>query len=326
MPPFVLIGLAAGLASAALFAAATAGGLFGRVFLYFLAPLPMFLAGLGWGAIAAAIGGIAGSLATTLILGARPGLVMLVSQGLPVAMLCHLALLNRSVPSIAGPQSTGLGLEWYPIGRLVAGAALAAGLLAFFTLMLLGTDLEAMRALLRELIEKVLLKQFPAFKDRTLGEPEIKALTEVALYTFPAASALSWLGGLLFNLYLAGRITQASGRLRRPWPDLAAMSFPRGFGLAFATALALAALLSGYPALLASGFAGAFFFAYLLMGLAIVHFVTRGTASRPFILWGVYVALLILNTWAALLLAVLAAVEPLVPWRRKRPPGPPPPA
>ena len=200
-----------------------------------------------------------------------------------------------------------------------------AGVLAALSILVLGPDLDALRSLLRELIEKVFLKELPGFKDRQLSPEDVTAITEFSLYALPAASAMLWLGGFLLNFWLAGRITLLSGRLPRPWPDLAAMTFPRGFALGLAAALALT-FLSGYPALLGSSFGGAFFLAYLLMGLAIVHYVTRGRASRPFVLWGMYFALLILNTWAAILIALLALLEPFLPLKRTTPPpGPTPP-
>jgi large subunit ribosomal protein L9 len=159
--------------------------------------------------------------------------VFFLSQGVPVAVLCHLALLNRQVaPSpTGGDVSSSPTVEWYPPGRIVAAATLMAGTFAFVSLVALSPDLEQLRALLRELIEKVFLKQLPIFQDRVLSESEISTLVEVALYTLPAATALSWFGGFLLNLWLAGRITLASGRLVRPWPDLAAMTFPPGFAL-----------------------------------------------------------------------------------------------
>jgi hypothetical protein len=100
------------------------------------------------------------------------------------------------------------------------------------------------------------------------------------------------------------------------------MQYPRWMSLALAGAFALT-FTTGYPALLGSGFAGAFFLAYVLMGLAIVHFITRGRPSRPFVLWGVYLSLLILNTWAALIIALLALMEPFLPLRRASVPGAP---
>jgi hypothetical protein len=93
------------------------------------------------------------------------------------------------------------------------------------------------------------------------------------------------------------------------------MRFPRGFGLGLSLSLALT-LLPGYPALLASAFAGAFLFAYVLMGLAIIHHNTRGMAVRPFVLWGTYLSLILFNPWSGFLVALVAILEPLMPWRR----------
>jgi hypothetical protein len=320
MPGFILIGIGGGLASAVLFASAASGGGAGRLLLYVLVPLPSFLSGLGWGSAAAGVAALSGAAGVAAALGLKAALMFFLSQGAPVAVICHLALLNR--PAADEQLGTPAGVEWYPPGRLVTGAALMAGGLAALSLLVLGPDLEALRVLLRDLIENVFLKELPGLKERTLSPDEIAAVTEFSLYVLPAASAMTWLGGFLVNLWLAGRITRASGRLARPWPDLAAMTYPRWLSLALAGAFALT-FTTGYPALLGSGFAGAFFLAYVLMGLAIVHFITRGRPSRPFVLWGVYLSLLILNTWAALVIALLALMEPFLPLRRASVPGAP---
>lgn len=338
MPPFIIVGLAAGLASAALFASATAGGMGGRLLLFFLAPLPSFLAGLGWGPMAALISAVAAAAGVALLLSVKAGLMVLISHGLPAAYLCYLAQLSRTVSAPALPRSDGSGtltgpaaapsssVEWYPAGRLVATSALIAGALALTSLLQLGTDLDDARKVLKDLLDKVFLRQLPGFKDRKIEEAELNQLAEIALYAFPAAAALSWLASFLLNLYLAGRITLASGRLPRPWPDLPSMTFPRGFGFLLAAALAVASVMTGYPALIASGFAGALFLAYTFLGLAVVHELTRGHAARPIILAGVYIVLLVLNAWAGLFLALVGVLEPVLPWRRRGPGGPAPPA
>ena len=317
MPPSLLVGLAAGLASAALFASASYGAAGARMALYLLAPLPAFLAGLGWGSAAAAVAALATALGCALLLSLKAALVILLTQGLPVAILCHLAQLNRTV-AVSGegdmrmPAATAV--EWYPIGRIVAAAVLMAGAIAFLTVFLLGASLDDLRKIMRALVEEF-MRTVPGLADRKLDEKELAALTDAAVHAMPAVAGLLGLGGLLLNLYIAGRVTHASGRLPRPWPDLAAMTFPRGFAIGLAGALAAAALLPGYSALLPSGYAGAFLFAYLLLGLAVIHGATRGLPARPFILWAVYIGLFALNTWAALAIAALGALEPLRPLR-----------
>lgn len=317
MPHYFLIGLAGGLASAVLFMSATMGGPAGRVFLYFLAPLPSFLAGLGWGPAAALVAALAASGAIGFVLGGIwPAFVFLISQGLPIAILCHLALLNRSftAPSPNEDASTTT-VEWYPPGRLLAAAAVIAGSLSVLSLFLLGSDLDEVRGMLREMIEKVFAQDLAALRNKPLTTDEIAALTQLGLYLLPAATATSWLAGFSLNLWLAGRITNASGRLVRPWPDLAAMTFPPGVLLGLVIAIAFT-FLPGYPGLISSGFAGALLFAYMLMGLAIIHYVTRGKPQRPFILWGVYFLLLVFNSWTAAVIALIAIAEPISPLKR----------
>ena len=121
------------------------------------------------------------------------------------------------------------------------------------------------------------------------------------------------------NFVLGGRVTLASGQLKRPWPDLAAIEYPRGTSFVLAGAL-ITSLASGYLGLAASGFAGAFFLAYLLLGLAIIHYTTRGFPWRPFALWALYAALLFINVWIAVVIAVLGLSDTLLTLRQRYPP------
>ncbi len=330
MPQFLPVGVAAGLATALLFASASAGGMTGRFILFFLAPLPSYLAGLGWGSMAAAIAAATGALVATIFLGVRTGFVFFLSQGLPLVALCHLVLLNRPSQTSPTPSPVAGAVEWYPIGRVLAAATLMAGALALVSILLLGADVEGLKTMMRQLVDDVLVKQLPNLASSELGDKEKDALATLLLHALPAGSAVLWLGGFALNLWLGGKVTLVSGRLTRPWPNLQLIRFPPGFGLGLAGSLALS-MLPGLPGLLATGFAGAFLFAYMLMGLAIIHYMTMGLQARPFVLWAVYLVLIVFNTTAALVVALIAILEPLLWYRRPDvpdqgpPPQPPPP-
>src|SRR4030081_4006975 len=77
----VLIALAAGCASALMFASIISGALISLV-LFYLAPLPLMVAALGWGPLCATVGGI--SAAT--VLGLTFGLSFFVSFGVAIAL------------------------------------------------------------------------------------------------------------------------------------------------------------------------------------------------------------------------------------------------
>lgn len=312
-PRAFLIGLGAGFISAAVFLSATTGPLIARVLFFLLTALPLFLAGLGWGWRAGLYGAVSGGLVIALLTNPMGGLLFAISQAMPAVYLTYLASLNRT-------DASG-GIEWYPIGRIVIAAALMAGMLALASVAMMGADAESVGKALRPLVEDFAQRQLPQLGKQTPMSPaEVDTMTELAVHVLPAATAVSWLGALLLNMWLAGRITRAAGSLERPWPDLAAIVYPRVTPGLLAVAIVLS-FLPGFLGLASGGFTGALLFAYVLMGLAIIHFNTRGASWRPFALWGLYAALFILNAGIPFVLAILGLVDSLKPLRR----GPPPP-
>ena len=78
----VLIGLAAGCASALMFASIISGALISLLLMY-LAPLPLMVAAIGWGPLCAAIGGITASLGLGAIFGLNYAIAFAVAVALP---------------------------------------------------------------------------------------------------------------------------------------------------------------------------------------------------------------------------------------------------
>jgi hypothetical protein len=283
--------------------------------LFYLAPLPICLAGLGWGTMAALVSALAGTIVIALSLGPPTAAIFALSIALPMALLTYLALLSRSDGE---PQNGGAAaLEWYPPGRLVAWAALIAGFLAGILVLILGYDQDSYRESIRQMLEHSALKELD--KDGTLfTEENIANLSTLIARALPAAFAIVWITIALFNLWLAGRIVDASGRALRPWPDLHALELPNFLVLLFAGALALS-FIPGLPGLLATGLAGALLFAYVLQGLAVIHVYSKGMTARGLLLTTVYLGILLLG-WVAILVAILGLAEPMLGIRQR--PGP----
>lgn len=307
----VLIAIGAGLASAALYASASTGTLLGVFVLFFMSPMPVAIAGLGWGWASGAIAATVGTLLAAFIAGPRSGVVYLVALGAPAAVFSYLALLNRQVElePEAGNGHGGVATEWYPIGRLVAWASVWAGLVAAAALLGTASDAAGIRAALLEVFEKTRLAEAMGSGGRPLTPQEKNAFIALMATLFPWAIATMWFTIAMFNLWLAGHVTRASGRLARPWPDLSAISLPPAMPLAFGAAV-LGTFLADMPGLVASGFASALMFALMLLGLAILHRITRGTALRPAILGTVYASLLFLQPVSTLLVAMIGLAEP----------------
>src|SRR5258706_364155 len=122
MIAILLIAIAAGCASALMFASIISGALI-SLLLFYLAPLPLMVAALGWGPLSATIGGIAAATGLGAIFGLPYCIAFVVTVALPAWWLGHLALLGRPATA-AGSSGNGAApvapdLEWYPVGRIL---------------------------------------------------------------------------------------------------------------------------------------------------------------------------------------------------------------
>jgi Predicted membrane protein (DUF2232) len=312
MPTHLLIGAGAGLVSAALFATAATTAALAGILLY-VSPLPLCLAGLGWGRPAVALAALTGSVIMAVTLGPGPAVAFALFVAAPVAVLTHLLLLSRPV---AAPQGAGVpAIEWYPVGRLVGWAALMAGVLAALLVLALGPGLESYHQWINQTLLPNLLKVLgPNASDLT---PEmVDRLKGVLAKVVPGAFVIVWLTLMLFNLWLAGLIVEASGRAIRPWPSLHDLEVPNVFVAVFAGAM-IASFLPGLIGLLATGLASALLFAYMLQGLAVIHVYSRGVPLRWLLLVVVYLGILFLG-WLAIVVAIIGLGEPLFGLRGRR--------
>ena len=152
MIAIVLIAIAAGCASALMFASIISGALISVLLLY-LAPLPLMVAALGWGPLCATIGGIAAAIGLGAIFGLPYCIAFAVTVALPAWWLGHLALLGRPIAdSDVSPQRRGAGravLEWYPVGRILLWIAGFAALTTMAVLLTLGTDAATITGVMR---------------------------------------------------------------------------------------------------------------------------------------------------------------------------------
>ncbi len=297
MVQLFLIGISAGAATALLFASVASGSLI-SVLLFYLAPLPILIAALGWSHWAALIAAVFASTTLGIIFGSFFFISFLIGIGLPAWWLGYLALLGRPAE-----RQTPDGMEWYPAGHLVTWAALISALIVIAAILNFGTDVETFRAALRSGLERMLRMQTRP-PGTTLDPNRLLDFLVAALP--PAAAVLTTLTGIV-NLWLAARVVKVSGRMRRPWPDLPAMQFP-----AYAPALLGAAIAGSFvPGMVgtcASVLAFALLMSYAILGFAVLHSITRGIGSRPFVLGSIYAAVLVFG-WPVLIMSLFGLAE-----------------
>jgi hypothetical protein len=306
----ILIALAAGSASALMFASIISGALFSLV-LFYLAPLPLMVAGLGWGPLSATIGGISAAIGLGAIFGLPYCLAFVLTVALPAWWLGHLALLGRPV---ATAPSAGNGaappapvLEWYPVGRILLWTAGFAALTTMAALFTLGGDAATISGALR----RGLLRITGARAGTGETEQVVDALVTIA----PAAAAIVAMMTLTLNLWLAAKITATSGRLHRPWPDMKSAALPAMTLVALSLALALC-FTGGLFAMLGQIASAALMMAYALIGFAVLHTLTLAMKSRALWLSGTYAVVLVFG-WPVLAMVGLGLADAVFGFRQR---------
>jgi hypothetical protein len=207
-------------------------------------------------------------------------------------------------------------MEWYPTGRLLLWIAGIAALLAFVTLLTIGTDSEAIATAMKRGFSR-LVRAF-ALRGVTIDEGIIDTMAAIA----PAAVPTGPIIILTVNLWLAGKIAVTSGRLNRPWPDLKATALPPMTLVVLCVALAFC-FTGGLLAVIAKVVAGALLTAYALTGLAVLHTLTLALSNR--VMWLIFsYTVMILLFWPLLAMAVLGLADAVFGFRerfmRTRPP------
>jgi hypothetical protein len=314
-----LIGIGAGAAAALLFASVTSG-VWLSIPLFYLAPLPIMLAGLGWSHWAALIAALTGALALALAFGPVFFFSFLAGAGLPAWWLGYLTMLARPLGNGAA------ALEWYPPGRLVVWAAILGGLVVVVAIPNFGLDAESFRASLRNALTHILRVETGGPANAPLSTPGVSnasRLVDFLVAAIPPAAAVLATITNVFNLWLAGAIVKFSGLLKRPWPPLAAMTFPRTLTVALAISVALS-FVGSLIGIVAGVVSASLLMAYGVLGLAVLHAITQGMASRIFLLGGVYAAVLVLG-WPVLALCLLGLIDAAIDLRARIAPkrGPP---
>ena len=294
-PSTLLIAIAAGLASALLFAGIALQSA-SAVSLALAAPIPIAIASLGWGSVAGFIAAaIAGATIYAVTLSVPSALTLLVSMAIPTAVAGHLAGLARPAepegwPANGNGKPATPALDWYPLERVLMAITAMAVAACLFLGWMLGYDPEAF---------------IPAVA-QALGEggvtgpdaPDQEQLREVAslvvsLVPFVQPAMLTII--LVSGLYLGATVTRISNRLPRPRDDMPSVAgLPRTTLLVFAAGV-LAVLVGGMLGPIGAVVVGAFGAAYTLIGLAGLHRRSRGRAGRGLVLFTSYAAILLLS-------------------------------
>ncbi|AMJ60068.1 DUF2232 domain-containing protein [Bosea sp. PAMC 26642] len=309
-----IVGIGAGLVAALLFSVVITGSPL-AVVLYSAAPLPIFIAALGWNHRAGLAAIAAGTVAVAVSLSLSAGLAFAVIIALPAWWIAYLALLAR----IDGAGAA----EWYPLGHLMVWIAATAALATIGSALVMTTDYEMYRSVIARVIESLLGEMVRSKLVTLPADVRLADLAQTLAPAVPVGIGASFVTTIAANLWLAAKAVQVSGRLPRPWPFIPSTSLPRQALLLLALALVVA-WLDGFVGVAGAAMAGALLAGFMFSGLATLHDLSRGKPWRTPMLVSVYVALIVMQAVLTPLLALAGIVDSLVGLRRRALPPPPP--
>jgi hypothetical protein len=309
----VLVGLVGGFAAALLFVAPF-GGTPLAIPLFALTGLPIAIAGLGWGGVAALAATASGTALAYALAGAGGGLMLALLFAVPTAWATVVA---------TQPTTTGEGRGWRPLGLVLAhvAAVLAAGIIAVG--MVAGFNPET----LSEEITKALVEWAAGANPGTSAPPtaaDVAPLVRLNVALLPATAGILAMGMVSLGLYLGWRSVGLSDRWKRPASPLWSVALPPAVPATLLVTAPLA-FLPGAIGYAAGAVAGVFGTAVALEGLAVVHALSRGISWRVPMLVALY-ALVFLSGLPIVLLALLGLAESAfhIRARRLNPRGPTP--
>lgn len=273
----IAIGALAGLTSALLVLAATTHLSASIVFLI-LAGMPVFIAGLGFGIVAAGAALAASFFVLAFSVSPLFAVSILLLPQLPAAFMSRLANFARPAEELGGPANV---MAWYPLAdmmmRLCALVAVAVALTLLATGYSRGTASDIISAAI-----KALSTQDPTF---SMDAAVLAQVTAFYYYLLPLNQAVMSVITIFAAYYFSAIIVRTTTQALRPREDMpSALRMNRDSIYVLGVGLAL--LIAGMVAhnnvltIVGSSIAGAFAGGFMLAGLAAFHLKSRGKSWR----------------------------------------------
>lgn len=299
--------------------------LFAAIFTMPLAALPMAYIGLAYGAAQAAMVAVATLIISSVIMGPPLAIVFFIVFLAPTFVLVRQALLSRprETEEVSRPQETdeksAPSFVFYPLQKLILLVLSLTGLGTVLAFVSLGGEAGLPQAMADA------LRQSPGISSALLSVYEISSPEDyLRLANFMLiASFASWPLLLLGNAQAAQGILVKFGNNLRPASSYQTLTLPPWLSFGFAALLTLGLVLPGWVATLAVTLAALVMSAYFLLGLAIIHAISRNWRGRGPILATLYFLIFVM-AWVSIPVSLMGLLDARFDFRglRKRPDKP----
>jgi hypothetical protein len=270
-------------------------------------PVPILAVGLHLGSALASIAAAVGALSILIAFNGLNSLVYIAGTAMPAMIIVRQALISQ-------PSSSPGKLTWYPPG-LILGLLVAWGLIVLAAVALyfaIATDglQAASHNVLRELFAQI-IQQSGTGTGTGASEAQLAKISDaLAARLAPVLPGMLVAGSLLIlipNAAITQGLLARTGHALRPTPAYAALELPLWLAGALAVALVVAFLpgaLGGYgrnAALLLST-------PFLLLGLTVIHTLSRRAPKPGSVLGAFYVGLVFAGLVLGLAVPLLALI------------------
>lgn len=285
------------------FAAIGSFVLFAALIFMPFAPLPIAAIGLSFGMGQAVFAAVLTTMMTAIILSPPLAIVFVITFLAPTVLLVRQALLSR--------QGADGRFIFFPLQQLIL---LTLGVTALSTALLFFISGGAAG-----------LPQ--SFANAIEQAPEVrKALTQV--YGISSSEEMLWIANamlvsafaswpllLLGNMQLAQALLVRVKRNLRPQENYDRLQLPIWLVVPLAVFMAGAALLTGWPATMSAALAAILLAAYFLLGLAIIHAISRHWNGRGFLLAVLYFLIFVM-AWVIIPVSLMGLLDTRFDFRK----------
>jgi hypothetical protein len=177
------VGILAGLASALMSSGVIVQSGMAMV-LYFLTPLPIFVAALGWGSTAGIVAAAVATVAVGVFAVPMAALLMALTSYVPAAVGAYLSGLARPAEELGGPKDV---MVWYPLSDIVFRLALMVAVSFVVIGAILGFGPDMARELANTVIDRV-AEADPQF---TASDEMRDTMSALLMFALPAIQPAS---------------------------------------------------------------------------------------------------------------------------------------
>jgi hypothetical protein len=285
------------------FAAIGSFMLFAALIFMPFAPLPIAAIGLSFGMGQAVLAAVAAAIITAIILTPSLAIVFAITFLAPTVFLVRQALLSR--------QDEDGHFIFFPLQQLILLTLGMTGLGAVLVFFISG-GAEGLPQSFANAIQQV-----PEVRDALVQIYGISSQEEmlwIANVMLVSAFA-SWPLLLLGNMQLAQALLVRVKRNLRPQENYDCLQLPIWFVAPLAVFMGGAALLSGWPASLSGALAAMIMAAYFLLGLAIIHAISRHWNGRGFLLAALYFLIFVM-AWVIIPVSLMGLLDARFDFRK----------